>query len=85
MSDPVTCRVCGDDVGRGPEGMELANHANKHRREFQEVFGREPEDYAEVREKLGPGNLASYHPDQHTIWEALTDDEQARLTEVLDE
>ena len=40
-------------IGKGPEGLGIRRHASVHRREFAAAFGREPEDYAEVRERLG--------------------------------
>lgn len=41
----VTCTVCGRRIGR----MGIGQHANKHRREFEAVFGRPPRSYDEVR------------------------------------
>jgi len=61
LSD-VTCRVCGEDIGR----LGLPKHSGMHRRQFRERFGRHPEDYDEVVEALGgdpPGDattLADY-------------------------
>lgn len=75
----VTCTVCGDDVGRGPGGLGLISHANRHRREFRERFGRRPENYQEVRDVLGRGYPLRGDTDQLTLWESLTDDEQATL------
>ena len=76
MSETVECTVCGAEVGKGPGGLGLASHANKHRREFRERVGRRPEDYQEVREKIGTPH-PSTDPNQPTLWEALTDEEQA--------
>lgn len=47
----VECSVCGEAVGK----MEIGKHAGMHKREFETMFGRPPEDYDEVREKLGDG------------------------------
>jgi len=44
----VECTVCGEMVGK----MGIAKHSGMHKREFKEQFGRPPEDYDEVREKL---------------------------------
>lgn len=49
MSDTVTCRVCGEDIGR----RGIGKHAGVHKREFREKFGRAPEDYDEVVDALG--------------------------------
>lgn len=70
----VTCSVCGADVGRGPGGLGVVSHANMHRREFVQRYGRKPKDYQEVRDKLHdpPG-------EQITIWESLTDPEQQSI------
>lgn len=46
----VTCSVCGEQVGK----MGIGNHGGMHRRHFREWFGRPPENYDEVREKLTP-------------------------------
>lgn len=75
----VECTVCGDDVGRGPGGLGLMSHANAHRREFIETFGRRPEDYDEVRDVLGSGYPPRDATDQLTLWESLTDDQQETL------
>lgn len=77
----VVCQVCGDEIGRGPNGLGLISHANKHRREFTEIFGRPPSDYEEVRQKLG----TSFPAGQLTLWESLTDDEQESIREVFTE
>lgn len=53
MAVRVECQVCGRMIGLGPEGLGLRVHAATHREEFELVTGREPEDYAEVREVLG--------------------------------
>ena len=76
MGEAVTCTVCGDDVGKGPGGLGLTMHGKMHRREFREAFGRWPEDYQEVRDKLRQSDPVR-DADQTTLWEALTDDEQA--------
>lgn len=39
-------------IGKGPEGLGIRVHASGHREEFERLIGREPEDYAEVRERL---------------------------------
>jgi|GEM_PF-2294750 len=49
----VECQVCGRMIGKGPEGLGIRRHSGVHRREFEAAVGREPEDYAEVREVLG--------------------------------
>lgn len=48
------CQVCGRMVKRGPGGLGIKQHSGKHRRQFEEEFGREAEDYDEVIELLGP-------------------------------
>lgn len=58
MSDTVECTVCGEEVGR----RGIGRHADTHRREFRERFGRPPEDYDEVRDAFGgepPGDVAT--------------------------
>lgn len=77
MGETVCCSVCGEEIGRGPDGYGLTMHSKKHRREFKEIFGRQPDDYDEVRELLG----ADY--DHPTIWECLTDDAQQSLSEAI--
>lgn len=78
MTD-VECTVCGATVGRGPNGLGVISHSNMHRREFAAIFGRPPHDYQEVRDRL-PAELP---PDQTTLWESLTDDEQESIREVF--
>lgn len=51
----VECQVCGRMIGKGPEGLGIRVHAASHREEFAALTGREPADYAEVRERLGDG------------------------------
>lgn len=51
----VVCSVCGEEVGQGPQGLGIKRHSGMHRREFRERFGRDPEDYQEVRDVLGNG------------------------------
>ena len=75
----VECTICGDKIGRGPKGLGLISHSLKHRREFSSIFGRDPRDYEEVREKLG----TTFPPQQTTIWESLTDDKQESIREVF--
>lgn len=53
MTVRVECQVCGRMIGKGPEGLGLRVHAAGHREEFAAVTGREPDDYAEVRDLLG--------------------------------
>ena len=77
MSEQVRCTVCHSDVGRGPSGLGITAHAARHRREFEAQFGRRPDSYAEVRERLG--TYARLATDQATLQEALLDDEQATL------
>lgn len=58
VADTVECTVCGEEVGR----RGIGQHAGKHRREFRERFGRDPESYDEVREALGgepPGDATT--------------------------
>lgn len=71
----VSCTVCPEDVGRGPGGLGLISHANKHRRQFREKFGRRPENYDEVRDALGRGYTVD-GAQQMTLTEAL--DSRAR-------
>ena len=40
-------------IGKGPEGLGIRRHSGVHRREFEAAVGREPDDYAEVRDVLG--------------------------------
>lgn len=40
-------------IGKGPDGLGIRVHAARHREEFAALTGREPEDYAEVRDRLG--------------------------------
>ena len=49
-----------------------------HKREYKELFGAWPEDYDLVRERLGKPTPANDN-NQLTLWEALTDPEQASL------
>lgn len=74
----VRCTVCGCSVGKGPAGLGVASHANKHRREFRETFDRRPTDYAEVRELLGVPHPA-HDSEQPTLWESLLPATQATL------
>lgn len=53
MAERVECRVCGRMIGKGPEGLGIRVHAQRHRQEFAARRGRPPEDYAEVRRVLG--------------------------------
>lgn len=39
-------------IGKGPDGLGIRRHSGVHRREFEALVGREPDDYAEVRERL---------------------------------
>lgn len=38
----VTCTGCGDRVGRGPGGLGLASHWNKHRRNYRDAHDDAP-------------------------------------------
>jgi len=76
MATSVTCSVCKQPVQRGPNGFGLISHANKHRREFIETFGREPADYQEVRDQLSPHASLDADNAQVTLHESLTDDDQ---------
>ncbi|ALJ99695.1 hypothetical protein BGV91_gp32 [Haloarcula californiae icosahedral virus 1] len=76
MGETVNCTVCGDEVGKGPGGLGLYSHASKHRREYREAFGSWPADYQQVRDRLGTTHPA-HDDEQTTLWESLTDDEQA--------
>jgi hypothetical protein len=78
VPEEVTCTVCGEDVGKGPAGLGLAMHGKTHREEFRRQFGRKPENYQEVRDKLGKP-IPTRGDDQTTLWEALNDPEQASL------
>jgi hypothetical protein len=53
------CQVCYSEVGWGPSGLGILSHSRKHRREFEEKYGREPVDYEEVRELLGSKSRAA--------------------------
>jgi len=53
-------------------------HEKKHRRDLRRRVGRWPDDYQEVRDKLGTPHPAT-DPEQPTLWEALTDQKQATL------
>ena len=73
--EKVECRVCGREVGRGPAGLGLKQHSGKHRREFVEITGREPDSYAEVRDFLaGRGQ-------QPTLKQSILSAEQTALVE----
>lgn len=74
MGTEVECTVCGDTVCRGPNGFGLIQHSNSHRREFIDKYGREPETYDEVRERLGIDRPDGYADDQLTLAEAISDD-----------
>ncbi len=39
-------------IGKGPEGVGIRVHAKTHRQEFADQVGRQPDDYAEVRQVL---------------------------------
>jgi len=79
MPTTVVCSVCGDEVGRGPNGLGLFNHAQMHRREYQERTGTWPDDYQDVRDMLGNRNPPPLDQCQLTLQEAVTDDEQTSL------
>jgi len=70
----VECRVCGRSVGRGPSGLGIKQHSKRHRREFRDLVGREPEDYQEVVEVLGQ---------QPTLHQASLDERQLALPEAI--
>lgn len=74
MSKIVECQVCGEDVGYGPSGLGIKQHSKAHKKQFRDLYGRDPDDYQEVIEKLG-----KHHP---TIWETILDDEQSTLSEA---
>jgi hypothetical protein len=69
----VECSVCGKEIGRGPDGLGIKRHSAMHRREFRELVGRQPEDYAEVRE------FFQNEGRQPTLREAMLTDEQLAL------
>ena len=48
----MTCSVCGDRVGRGPNGFGVIQHAKKHRRQYKQLVGKEPDSYQDVRDLL---------------------------------
>lgn len=75
----VECSVCGDQIGRGPSGMGLAQHAATHRREFEDLTGRQPTDYDEVREFFATEGR------QPTLHEAALDEDQTGLLGGRDE
>lgn len=84
QGEVVECQVCGADVGKGPGGLGLTAHSKKHRRQFRERFGRRPEDYQEVRERLAPAMDILDDDGQMTLWEPLTDDEQLAMRDVVE-
>lgn len=43
-----TCSVCGTTLDENP--LSGPAHARKHRNRFEEIVGRQPESYDEVRE-----------------------------------
>lgn len=69
MSDDVTCSVCGREVGRGPDGLGIKQHSAMHRRQFEQLVGREPEDYDEVREVVSERLVDGVAPEQLTLSE----------------
>lgn len=75
----VTCSVCGEEIGKGPGGLGLFQHSAMHRREYKEQVGSWPMSYQDVRDVVGRTSAAD-DPDQTTLWESLTDDEQASLS-----
>lgn len=71
--EKVECSVCGEEVGRGPAGLGLKQHSGRHKREFRELTGREPDSYDEVREFFaGPGRAP-------TLEEAILEEPQAAI------
>ncbi|MHB9287280.1 hypothetical protein ACKVMT_09615 [Halobacteriales archaeon Cl-PHB] len=48
----VECQVCGRMVGKGPDGLGIKMHSKTHRKQYVALTGEEPDDYAEVRERL---------------------------------
>ena len=82
MSPTVTCTVCGEEIGRGSSGLGLLRHSRMHRRQFRQVFGREPEDYDEVRQRLPWPLTVETGPFQPTISESITEDSQTALSDI---
>jgi len=73
--EKVECRVCGEEVGRGPSGLGLKQHSGAHKREFRELTGREAEDYSEVVDFFdGPGRAP-------TLEESIVDERQTAIVE----
>jgi hypothetical protein len=73
MSDTVTCRVCGAELGR----MGIGKHAGMHKRQFRETFGYVPDDYDEVVEKADEIGAEHVSPeDQQTLSEAAARDDE---------
>jgi hypothetical protein len=79
----VTCSVCGEEIGLGPNGFGLLAHSRMHRRQFRERIGRDPENYEEVAELLPSTISKTRRPMQQTIHEAATDDSQRSLFDHL--
>jgi len=50
-----TCHVCGRTIKSNGK-LPMIQHSKTHRKEFKEEFDREPEDYQEVKDKLGRCN-----------------------------
>jgi hypothetical protein len=73
--DSVECRVCGQEVGRGPAGLGIKQHSKRHRREFRDLTGRKPNSYAEVVEFFETEGR------QPTLLEAVESENQAAIVD----
>ena len=47
------CSICGQDLASSP--LAGPAHARKHKRRFEQLVGRKPRDYDEVRALLNDG------------------------------
>lgn len=47
------CSICGQELADSP--LSGPAHARRHKREFEDLVGRRPEDYDEVRALLEDG------------------------------
>ncbi len=54
------CTVCGRRIDSNAR-LPMIQHSKKHYRQFKEKFGREPEDYDEVRQRI----CTDYDSSQH--------------------
>lgn len=61
--NPVRCRACGADI----DEQVVDTHVSRHRAEFVDQYGREPEDYEEVIELLGDEDRFGGGDDDQTV------------------